>query len=117
MMPAMMLMMILIIIGIVFLIWGLSMHNEVGDKEDEFHDLNAGYWSLSKTERDSAPEGSELNQTLVEIQNFPSELLELKLVGIGRILVGIFFILLAVVVALVMMPVRLGAIIKEHDQP
>ncbi len=45
--------------------------------------------------------------------NYPSELLRLKLVGIGKILTGIFILLLEILMALVMMPMRLGKIIKQ----
>ena len=78
----------------------------------EFHALQENYWSIDKTTRDAAVSGSSLNSDLVDIQNYPSELLRLKLVGVGRILTGIYVLLLGILIALIMMPVRLGKIIK-----
>lgn len=54
---------------------------------------------------------SALNKNLVQIQNYPSELLRLKLVGVGKILTGIFMLLFGIMIALVMMPIRLGKVI------
>jgi len=93
------------------------MQNKVAGEEVRFHALQAEYWSISKVERDAAATGSALNAQLVEIENFPSSLLELKLVGIGKILTGIFLILFSIFLALVMaMPMRLAKIIKRERQ-
>jgi len=85
----------------------------VSTEEAKFHGLQETYFSMDKVTRDSAPAGSEINQQLVEIQQYPSDLLRLKLVGVGRILVGIYVLLFGILIALVMMPVRLGKIIKK----
>ncbi|PIR96087.1 MAG: hypothetical protein COT92_02895, partial [Candidatus Doudnabacteria bacterium CG10_big_fil_rev_8_21_14_0_10_42_18] len=73
-------------------------------------------FTLSKVEREAAVTGSELNQKLVQIQNYPSELLRLKLVGIGKILTGILSALLAIAFLLFMMPIRLAKLMKENRQ-
>jgi len=39
--------------------------------------------------------------------------MELKLLGVGKILTGIYVLLFGILIALVMMPVRLGNIIKK----
>ncbi|MBL4644381.1 MAG: hypothetical protein JKX80_00770 [Candidatus Pacebacteria bacterium] len=114
MMP-MMLVMILIVLGAAFYAYqGVAMQGRIPAAEDSFHAAQDAYFSISKAERDSAATGSQLNAQLVEIKNYPSALLELKLVGVGKILTGIFLILLAILMALVMMPVRLGQLIRKN---
>lgn len=117
-MPAMMMVvMLLIAVGaLFFLIQGVNMHSQVAIEEQQFHQLQEGYWLMSKADRDGAATGSELNQRLVQIMNTPSELLRLKLVGVGKILTGIFVVLLGIMLALVMMPMRLGMIMKQQMQ-
>lgn len=114
MMPMILLMLILFISAVFFAWQGVSMHQQVTVEEAKFHQLQADYFILSKATRESAPDNSELNKTLVQIQNYPSELLRLKLVGVGKILTGIFIILFNILLALIMMPVRLGRIIKNR---
>lgn len=115
-MPAMILMLIIIAAAIVFVVQGVNMHNRVAIEEAKFHQLQDGYFLQSKAVRDGAETGSVLNQQLVQIQNYPSELLRLKLVGVGKILTGIFGLLFAILIALLMMPVRLAKLIKENKQ-
>ena len=112
-MPMMIIMAVIILGGTWFAWQGFSMHREVSVQEAAFHALQAEYFNLSKVEREAAATGSALNQQLVEIQNFPSELLRLKLVGIGNILSGIFLLLLGILLALIMMPVRLKQAIRQ----
>lgn len=108
----MILMAVLFIGSLVYAIQGVNMHVQVSVEEARFHNLQADYFNLAKAERDGAETGSVLNQNLVSIQQYPSELLRLKLVGVGKILTGIYILLFAILVALVVMPVRLGMIIK-----
>lgn len=112
----MIVMLIIVVIGIVYAWQGIAMHRQVLVEETRFHDLQADYFIQSKAVRDGAPTGSELNQQLVTIQNFPSQLLTLKLLGVGNILAGIFVLLFGILLALVMMPVRLGKILKGGDE-
>lgn len=109
----MMLMGILMIVSLFFTYQGSVMHQKVSIEEQKFHQLQEEYFLVSKADRDSAETNSELNQKLVEIQNYPSELLRLKLVGVGQILTGIFVLLFGILIALIMMPVRLGKILKQ----
>ncbi|MBI2028221.1 MAG: hypothetical protein HYT07_01295 [Candidatus Levybacteria bacterium] len=112
--PIMMgMMMALMLAGIIFAWQGVSMHRQVSVEEAKFHALQSEYFIQSKEVRDEAVTGSELNSQLVQIQNYPSELLRLKLVGVGNILTGIFILLFGILVALIMMPKRLGKIISE----
>ena len=111
MMP-MIVMVIITLISLIFAVWGISMHARVGVEEQKLHAAIDEYFSLDKATRDSAPTDSELNKQLVEIQQAPSELLRLKLVGVGRILTGIYALLIGILIALIMMPVRLGKMIK-----
>lgn len=106
--------MILMIAAIIFTGQGVAMHRQVNVEEQKFHELQSVYFIQSKEVRDAAETGSELNSQLVQIQNYPSELLRLKLVGIGNILTGIFILLFGILVALIMMPKRLGKIIREN---
>ncbi|MBI2463390.1 hypothetical protein HYV57_00340 [Candidatus Peregrinibacteria bacterium] len=108
----MLFMLILFVASLVFAWQGVNMHRQVTVEEAKFHQLQADYFVLSKATREVAPDNSELNKQLVQIQNYPSELLRLKLVGVGKILTGIFIILFNILLALIMMPVRLGGIIK-----
>ncbi|MBI2451730.1 hypothetical protein HYV50_01470 [Candidatus Pacearchaeota archaeon] len=112
--PIMLVMMLIMLASLVFAVWGIQMHAQVSSQEAEFHRLNAEYWTLSKAEREAVPSGSELNQKLVEIQNFPSELLRLKLVGVGKILTGIYILLFGILIALIMMPMRLAQFMKNQ---
>lgn len=116
MMPAMVLMILMffaIVISATFAWQGIGMHNEVSVEEAKFHTLQDDYFSLSKQTRDSAVTNSNLNAQLVEIQNYPSELLRLKLVGVGKILSGIFILLLGILIALMTMPMRLSMAMKK----
>ena len=113
MMP--MLILLVLVIASLALVWqGISMHSQVSVEEPKFHALQQDYFIMSKVEREAAVTGSELNQKLVQIQNYPSELLRLKLVGVGKILTGIFLSLLAIVFLLFMMPIRLAKLMKEN---
>lgn len=105
--------MILMAVSIVFAVQGVMMHSKVTTEEVKFHRLQADYFSQAKSIRDSAPTNSALNRNLVSIQQYPSTLLQLKLVGVGKILTGIFVLLFGILIALIIMPVRLGQIIKK----
>lgn len=103
---------VLVISSLAYAWQGIVMHQQVVVEEAKFHALQQDYFIINKAERESAPTGSTLNQNLVEIQNYPSTLLELKLVGIGKILTGILAALLAILFLLFMMPFRLAKLIK-----
>lgn len=104
---------VLFVVSLVYAISGISMHSKVSIEEGKFHALQDEYFGLDKFTRDSAATDSELNSKLIEIQQYPSELLRLKLVGVGKILTGIYALLFGILIALIMMPVRLGEIIKR----
>lgn len=114
--PIMGVMMALMILSLVFAIWGIQMHAKVAAEEAKFHELQSSYFTLSKATREAAPDGAALNQKLAEIQNYPSALMELKLVGVGRILTGIYVLLFGILIALVMMPKRLAMVIKQKSK-
>ncbi|MGK0231992.1 MAG: hypothetical protein ACI9P9_000063 [Patescibacteria group bacterium] len=105
-------MVLLFLFSLFFAIEGLKMHKQVAIEEDRFHSLQAKYFDTVKSERDSAASGSELSNQLVEIQQYPSELLRLKLEGVEKILTGIYILLFGILIALMMIPVRLGMIIN-----
>ncbi len=109
----MMVMMMIMLVSLIFAIQGIVMHANVSREEANFHNLQSEYYNLDKATRDSAPSNSALSNQLVEIQNYPSELLKLKLVGVGKLLTGIYALLFGILIALVMMPIRLAKIIKE----
>lgn len=106
----------LVIGGISYAWQGIGLQNRVAGEEATFHALQQEYFIINKAEREAAPTGSALNQQLVDIQNYPSTLLELKLVGVGRILAGIFAALLAILLVLFMMPVRLAKLMKAGSK-
>ncbi|MBI2037890.1 MAG: hypothetical protein HYT15_03090 [Candidatus Magasanikbacteria bacterium] len=114
MMMPMFVLLVLVVSSVLFAWQGISMHQQVSIEEAKFHELQRSYFTLAKVEREAAPTGSELNQRLVQIQNYPSELLRLKLVGVGKILTGILAALLAIVFLLFMMPIRLAQLMKEN---
>jgi len=116
MMMPMLILLVLVIASLAFVWQGIGMHSQVSVEEPKFHALQQDYFIMSKVEREAAVTGSELNQKLVQIQNYPSELLRLKLVGVGKILTGIFLSLLAIVFLLFMMPIRLAKLMKESKQ-
>lgn len=103
----------LILTSISFSFQGVGLQGQVAGEEARFHALQSEYFNVSKQVRDAAESGSALNQQLAQIQNYPSELLRLKLVGVGKILTGIYFTLLAIALLLFMMPFRLGKLLKE----
>jgi hypothetical protein len=109
----MVVMVILMVVSLFFAWQGVSMHKQVSTQEASFHALQNDYFSLDKAERDGAAANSDLNKDLVEIKNFPSDLLRLKLVGVGKILTGIYVLLFGILIALVMMPVRLASLLGE----
>ena len=113
MMPILMVVIIVVTAGVVYLVQGVQMHSQVAIEEAKFNALQADYWIISKAERDSAATGSELNQQLVQLQQYPSQLMELKLVGVGKILTGIFAILFVIGIFLFMMPFRLASMLKN----
>lgn len=117
-MMSIMLVMVVLVLGGLYFAWqGVSMHLQVPIEETKFHALQESYFIQSKAVRDSAPTGSELNQDLVQIANYPSMLLELKLVGIGNILTGIFLLLLGILIALIVMPMRISVLMRrQRDQ-
>jgi len=109
----MVVMLVLILGSLYFAGLGIKMHKQVFVEEDKFHALQEDYFGgNSKAQRDAAFANTDLTGKLVEIQNYPSELLRLKLVGVGKILTGIYLLLLGILIALMMMPHRLGMIIK-----
>lgn len=108
MMMPMMILMTLLIVSVVFVFQGIGMHSRVVTEEAKFHQLQTSYFTISKVERDAAATNSKLNQDLATIENYPSSLMQLKLVGLGKILTGIFVSLLAIGFLLFMMPIRLG---------
>lgn len=115
MMMPILILLTLVIASISFAWQGVGMQQQqLPIEEAKFHALQQEYFIINKTERESASTGSEFNQKLVQIQNYPSELLRLKLVGVGKILTGIFLSLLAIVFLLFMMPIRLAKLMKEN---
>ncbi|MAG01824.1 hypothetical protein CMI42_00655 [Candidatus Pacearchaeota archaeon] len=108
----MIVMLIIMLVSLFFLVQGVNMHMNVSKEESKFHSLQDSYFSKEKSIRDGAETNSDLNSQLVEIKNYPSELLRLKLVGVGKILTGIYVLLFGILMALIMMPSRLGRIIK-----
>ncbi len=101
------------LVSLAFAIQGIYMHMKVNTEENKLHSLQEKYFGLDKVTRDSAPAGSEINAQLVEIQKYPSELLKLKLVGVGKILTGIYALLFGILIALIMMPIRLAKMINK----
>ncbi len=112
--PMMIVMALIMLISLVFAFQGFSMHTKAEAKESKFHELQTNYFKLDKETRDSAETNSELNAQLGSIMNYPSELLRLKLVGIGKILIGIYILLLGILIALVTMVFKLGKMIKQR---
>lgn len=114
MMVPMFILMVLTIASIVFVLQGTGMHSQVRIEEVKFNQLQESYFLQSKAVRDAAETNSQLNQDLARIQQYPSQLMQLKLVGLGKILTGIFLSLLAIVFILFMMPIRLAKMLKKE---
>jgi len=111
--PLMLMMLLIMLIALNYLVWGNLMHAEVTRDEAVFHASQEQYWNIDKATRDAAPSNSELTNQLVEIKNAPSDLTRLKLVGVGRILTGIFVLLFGILIALIVMPIRLSKLMKK----
>ena len=109
-------MMLLMLISLIFAVQGVNKHMKVSSEEAKFHALQDSYFSLDKATRESAAENSDLNAQLVDIKNYPSELMELKLIGVGKILTGIYVLLFGILIALIMMPVRLGQLLGKNKK-
>ncbi len=104
----------LMVIAFVLAIFGAYLEISVFSAEQSFHEIQTDYFvNHSKAERDTALVGSELNQQLAEIANYPSKLMYLKLGGIASLLAGIFIALMGIFRALTMMPFKLGEVIKK----
>ncbi len=115
MLPMMMVMMVIVIAAAVFVVQGVSKQNQVAEVEETFHALQTDLIvNYTKEELDNAPVGSELAQQKAEVSNYPSTLLELKLVGVGKILTGIALLLVGILMSLIIMPVRLGRIVTNN---
>lgn len=110
----MVLLSVVVIFSIVFAVHGVKLHSMVDSEESNFHWLQEQYYSINKSERDSAGTGSELNRQLVEIEQYPSELMRLKLVGLGKILTGIYLMLFGILLALILMPPRLKEAMRHN---
>ena len=106
-------MLILVIVAVLFVGQGIAMHAAVPRAEAQFHSELESYYSQSKSVRDAAPTDSELANQFVRIQKAPSMLMEMKLVGVGKMLSGIALLLLAILLALMRMPMRLSMIMKS----
>jgi len=116
MIPMMMVMMVIVVAAIVYVGQGVDRQNQVEGAEAAFHSLQTDYIvNNTKVERDTAVAGSDLAQQQAVLANTPSHLLELKLVGIGKILTGIALLLGGILMALVTMPVRLGRIVTDKN--
>ena len=107
----------MMMLGLIVAATGVIMQSKVPVVEAQFHSqLDAYYGKNSKAQRDGAAADSALTKQLVELNKFPSRLLELKLVGVGRILTGIFIILFGIQGALVMMPFRVRKVLRQVQQ-
>jgi len=116
MIPMMIVMMVFVIASVIYIGQGIQKHNQVPGAEAEFHSLQTDYIvNNTKAERDTAPAGSDLAKQQAVIANTPSTLLELKLIGVGRTLTGIAILLGAILMALIIMPVRLGRIVNGEE--
>ena len=113
--PIMLFMLLLILISTTFVYQGLQMHQRVLVEEERYHELQVQYFSLSKETRDGAEDNSELAVRLADINNYPSSLMTLKLLGVGNILTGIFALLLGILIAMVQMPVRIASLLSKMD--
>lgn len=102
-------------LGMLFLLIGAALQiTAIVQEFSSFAPLQEQYYSVSKADRDAAPTGSALSQQLVEISKFPPKLMTFKLVGIGSILVGVFFLLGGILMALKMMPHRLAKVMRRR---
>lgn len=104
---------LIVLISFFFAVKGVSMHFEVDREKTKLHELQEDYYSVDKATRDEAPSNTKLTQQLVEINYYSSEIMRLKLVGIGKLLVGIYLLLLGILVTLIVLPERLGRVIRK----
>jgi len=93
---------------------GVYMHSQVNELERELNSAQDNYFIQSKAVRDSAESGSNLNAYLVQIEQLPSELSKLKLIGLGKMIMGVYVLLFGILIALVMLPERMKDIVKKR---
>ncbi|MBI2342635.1 MAG: hypothetical protein HYU98_07900 [Deltaproteobacteria bacterium] len=68
---------------------------------------------LQKSVADNADPASRIAMLKTEAAKFPPKLMTFKLVGIGSILMGVFIMLLVIVQALRVMPLRISKVLRE----
>ncbi|NCN39779.1 MAG: hypothetical protein GW775_01720 [Candidatus Magasanikbacteria bacterium] len=110
-------MVVVIIFGGIFVLQGMDLHKKVVREEMQFHELQTQYYSIEKQVRDEAPTNSMLTKQLTMIQNYPSSLMSMKLIGVGKILTGICIVLIGILFALLLMPLRLYMMIQPQPMP
>ena len=107
---------LLVLLAAYFLYVGTSMHREVATQEAAFHAVQTDYFVHNdKATRDAAPVDSTLARQHAVLKNTPSELMYLKLVWVGKMLTAIAFLLFGIMIALFVMPMRLGILINKHS--
>jgi hypothetical protein len=91
-----------------YLLVGTALFFELTEFHPLLEDFFRTYTDTSLAGGSGGTRSGAVNGALAEIHKWPSTLLWLKLGGIGHILVGIFFALVAIVQALSIMPHRLS---------
>lgn len=97
-------MVLVMLVSLIFVTQGILMHAKLNKEEQRFHALQDSYYSINKAQREAAFTNSELNEQHVEIQQYPSLLSSLRVVGLGKILIGVYILLFGILAALVIKP-------------
>ncbi len=90
---------ITLLLASAFFIWkGVVMHRSSYVKAQELQDRQAMYYSLSQDTQWLAPSDSPLTQELVKIRNLTVETNGLYQAGVGKMLTGLYFLFVAILV-------------------
>jgi len=98
-------------------IWqGVVMHSELEGERVAYEETQASYYSVAKEIRDRAPADSPLSAQYAQIMHYPTKIQAKSAVGTGKLLTGIYFMLVTVLVTFMMMLGYVKNLTKENKK-
>lgn len=108
---------VIIVLGSMVFAWeGVILHERAHKQEARFRTLQQEYFSVPLAEREAAPVGSSLHKKRVAIEQYPAFLEHVQLLGIGKFLTALYFLLFAVLMMLLLAPVRIMQLMETRRQ-
>lgn len=103
--PVKLTLVILALVTAVYLVGsGMTMHARVTRLQESYNQLQYAYYSQPQSVRDAAVANSALAEQRAMIEQYPSVLQQLEVGGNGKILAGIFVLLLGIFLGLFLLP-------------